>query len=135
MTRNALFLTGLAAAVAIGCGGGGNPVDIPGEPEIPGCTDIAGLNFSRSANTDDGSCTYDSERFYHLTEYELSVDPQAREVGLLLQVKDAGGRGVPGLTEADFVVAENGRKVGVESDLTVSTSAIPFTIPTVPSST
>ena len=32
-----LFLTGLAAAIAIGCGGGGkNPVDIPDEPEIRG---------------------------------------------------------------------------------------------------
>ncbi len=132
MTRRVLSLTGLAAALAIGCGGGGkNPVDIPEEPEIPGCTDIAGINYSRSANSDDGSCDYDSERFYYLTEYELSVDPQAREVGLLLQVKDDGGRGVPGLGEADFVVAENGRKVGVESDLTVSTTAIPFTIPTV----
>ena len=130
MRRQALFL---AAAAAIGCGGGDgrNPVIVPDEPEIEGCTDIAGTNFSRSANTDDGSCTYDPQRFYHLTEYELSVDPGAREVRVLLQVRNEVGRGVAGLTEADFVVAENGRKVGVESNVTVSTSAIPFTIPTV----
>ncbi len=134
MRRRVLFLMGLAAAAATGCGGGGggnNPVLVPDEPEIEGCTDMAGTNFSRSANTDDGSCTYDPDRFYHLTEFELSVDPQAREVRLLLQVKDDEGHGVAGLGEADFVVAENGRKVGLESNVTVSTSAIPFTIPTV----
>ena len=132
MRRQTLFLAGLAAAAAIGCGGGGkNPIVVPDEPEIEGCTDMAGTNFSRSANIDDGSCAYDPERFYYLTEYELSVAPEAREVRVLLQVKDDDGRGVPGLTEADFVVAENGRKVGVESNVTVSTSAIPYTIPTV----
>ena len=132
MRRQALFLACLAVAAAIGCGGGGKSrVVVPEEPEIEGCTDMAGTNFSRSANTDDGSCTYDPDRFYTLTEYELSVDPDAREVRVLLQVKDGEGRGVAGLTEADFVVAENGRKVGVESNVTVSTSAIPFTIPTV----
>ena len=132
MRRQTLFLAGLAAAAAIGCGGGGkNPIVVPDEPEIEGCTDMAGTNFSRSANLDDGSCAYDPDRFYYLTEYELSVDPDAREVRVLLQVKDDEGRGVPGLTEADFVVAENGRKVGVESNVTVSTSAIPYTIPTV----
>lgn len=130
MRRTALILAGLAAA--IGCGGGGNnPVVVPDEPEIMGCTDIAGTNFSRSANTDDGSCAYDAERFYFLTEHELSVDPTAREVRVLLQVKDAEGRGVAGLAEADFVVAENDRKVGVESNVAVSTSAIPYKIPTV----
>ena len=133
MRRQVLFPMALAAAAAIGCGGGGgnNPVLVPDEPEIEGCTDMAGTNFSRSANTDDGSCTYDPGRFYFLTELDISVDPQAREVRVLLQVKDDDGHGVAGLGEADFVVAENGRKVGVESNVTVSTSAIPFTIPTV----
>ena len=131
MRRPVLFLIGLAAAG--GCGGGDdkNPLRVPDEPAIEGCTDIAGTNFSRSANTDDGSCVYDPGRFYSVTELDISVDPAAREVRVLLQVKDGEGRGVSGLTEADFVAAENGRKVGVESNITVSTSAIPFTIPTV----
>ena len=57
----ALVLALLATAVAVGsgCGGDGegNPIRVPDQPEIAGCTDIAARDFSRSANKDDGTCT------------------------------------------------------------------------------
>ena len=123
----------MVSFVCAGCtgGGGDNPVRVPDQPEIAGCTDIAGRNFSRSANKDDGSCAYDDDRFFVMTDFGVSVDAVGREVQLLMQVMNEEGRGVPGLLPEDFVVAENGRKIGVESNATINSEEIPFSIPTV----
>lgn len=126
------ILTLLCLSFAAGCStGNDNPVRVPDQPEIAGCTDIAGLNFERSANKNDGSCLYDETRFFAMQNYGVTVDPPERQVQVLLQVMDADGRGVANLPATDFVVAENGRKIGVESSATVSAETIPFTIPTV----
>ena len=131
----ALLLTLLSIGVIAGIGcdsqSDDNPISVPDQPEIGGCTDIAGLNFSRSANKDDGSCTYDEERVLAMTSYGVEVDPTARQVRVLMQVKNESGRGVGGLLPEDFVVAENGRKIGVESNATISAETIPFSIPIV----
>lgn len=126
----ALLLSGV---VGVGCGSSGddNPVRVPDQPEIAGCTDIAGRNFTRSANKDDGTCVYDADRFLVLENFGVTVDASIRQVQLLLQATDGDGRGAGGLPPEDFVVAENGRKIGVESTATVSAETIPFTIPTV----
>ena len=119
--------------VATGCTGSGddNPISVPDQPGIAGCTDIAGRNFARSANKDDGSCTYDDDRILAMTSFGVEVDPVARQVRVLMQVKNEEGRGVGGLQPEDFVIAENGRKIGVESNATISAETIPFSIPTV----
>ena len=110
--------------VATGCTGSGdeNPISVPDQPEVAGCTDIAGRNFARGANKDDGSCTYDDDRILALTSFGVEVDPVARQVRVLMQVKNEEGRGVGGLQPEDFVIAENGRKIGVESNATMSQS-------------
>ncbi|MEE2657759.1 MAG: VWA domain-containing protein [Candidatus Latescibacterota bacterium] len=132
MSKTLLPLFAIAIATA-GCDSGSNenPVKVPNQPEIAGCTDIAGTNYSRRANKDDGSCTYIDDRFYHMTDFGVSVDPATRQVRMLMQVTSEGGRGVPGLNPEDFAVAENGRKIGVESDASISAETIPFSIPTV----
>ncbi|MDA0336418.1 MAG: VWA domain-containing protein [bacterium] len=131
----ALVLALLATAVAVGsgCGGDGegNPIRVPDQPEIAGCTDIAARDFSRSANKDDGTCTYDEDKFYVMTSFGVSVDPLARQVRVLMQVQNDAGRGVGTLLPEDFVMAENGRKIGVESNATINSETIPFEIPTV----
>lgn len=126
----ALLTAGLAVA---GCDSGGddNPVRVPDQPEIAGCTDIAGRNFTRSANKDDGSCTYDDDRFFLMENFGIDLAPEVRQVQVLMQVQTEAGRGVPGLLPEDFVVAENRRKIGVESSATISAETIPFEIPTV----
>ena len=122
-----------ACLVTMGCGsdGGDKLVNVPDQPDIAGCTDIAGRNFSRSANKDDGSCTYDDDRYFSMENFGLAVDATARQVRVLIQVMNEIGRGVPGLLQEDFVVAENGRKIGVESNATIDAETIPFLIPTV----
>ena len=122
-----------ACIVAMSCGSdsGNNLVNVPDQPEIAGCTDIAGRNFSRSANRDDGSCAYDEDRYFSMESFGVAVDAVAREVRVLIQVMNEVGRGVPGLQQQDFVVAENGRKIGVESNATINAETIPFSIPTV----
>jgi VWFA-related protein len=128
-----LVLLMVGGIVGTGCNGGSddNPIRVPDEPEIAGCTDIASREFSRSANKDDGSCTYDEDRSLVMSSFGVSVDAAAREVRVLMQVQNEEGRGVGGLPVDDFVVAENGRKIGVESNATISAETIPFEIPTV----
>ena len=123
----------LACLVAIGCTNKGdvNPVNVPDQPEVAGCTDIAGRNFSRSANKDDGSCAYDQDRFFTMQNFGVEVDPAAREIRVLMQVTGETDRGVTGLLQEDFVVAENGRKIGIESSASVNAEIIPFSMPTV----
>jgi hypothetical protein len=135
MNIKATVLVLLTAAVVAGagCNAGSddNPIRVPDEPEIAGCTDIASREFSRSANKDDGSCTYDEDRALVMSSFGVSVEPAIREVRVLMQVQNEVGRGVGGLPVEDFVVAENGRKIGVESNATISAETIPFEIPTV----
>ena len=119
------------AAVACTSSSDDNPIRVPDQPEIAGCTDIASRDFSRSANKDDGSCTYDEDRSYVMSNFGVFVDPAVRQVRVLMQVQNEAGRGVGGLIPADFVIAENGRKIGVESLATISAEIIPFEIPTV----
>ncbi len=103
--------------------------------EVKGCTDIAGLNFSRQANKDDGSCQYDSSRNYVMESFEVDVDATQRQVKILLQVKNEDGQGVVGLlqesSQQDFAIAENDRLVGAEAGVKIEADAIPFSIPTV----
>jgi len=118
-------------AVACTSSSDDNPIRVPDQPEIAGCTDIASRGFSRSANKDDGSCTYDEDRSFVMRNFGVFVDPTVRQVRVLMQVQNEEGRGVGGLLPGDFVVAENGRKIGVESNATISAETIPFEIPTV----
>jgi VWFA-related protein len=135
MTMRSLVLALLSiGVVGIGCSSGGddnNPVRIPEEPVIAGCTDIASRDFARSANEDDGSCSYDDDRSFVMRSFGVDLEPAARQVRVLMQVQNDAGRGVGGLLPTDFVVAENGRKIGVESNATISAEVIPFEIPTV----
>ena len=129
-------LTSVALLTALATGSCGtdkedNLVNVPEQPEVAGCSDIAATNFSRSANSDDGSCSYDPDRFFSMTSYGVEVESASRKVTVLMQVMDESGRGAPGLQEGDFVVAENGRKIGVESNATINAETIPFSIPTV----
>jgi Mg-chelatase subunit ChlD len=129
----ALALLSIVVAIAIGCDSqkAENPISVPDQPDIAGCTDISGRNFSRSANQDDGSCTYDADRFLVMNNFGVSVEPTERQVRVLMQVQTEAGRGLGGLLPEDFVMAENGRKIGVESNATISSETIPFSIPTV----
>lgn len=123
------------AAIVVGllwsCGNDDNPVRPADGPQVLGCTDIAATNFARSATQDNGSCRYDREKDFTMHHFGVDVDPDTRTVRILVQVRDEDGRGVAGLSAADFVIAENGRKTGVEANLTLDTEALDFTVPTV----
>lgn len=123
--RNAAIALPLLASFAA-CGSDG-----PTEPEVTGCTDIAALNYTRDANQDDGSCTYSAETFLTLSNLDEGVDASQRQVNVLFQVRDADGRGVEGLTNSSFRIAENGRLVGVEARPEFSAREIPFSVLTV----
>jgi len=115
-----------------GCGSDGDKRIIPpDEPEIPGCTDIGALNFLRSATVDDQSCAYDTGRVYEIEFFDVGVEAGTRQVKILIQVKGEDGQGVPGLSSVDFVIAENGRKLGTEANLSIDPGSTPNVIPTV----
>ena len=122
----------LCLAVMAGCGGDGDKRIIPPDaPEIPGCTDIGATNFQRSATLDDESCAYDTSRVYDIEFFDVGADPTTRQVKILIQVREKENRGVPGLSAADFVISENGRKLGTEANLSTDTGTTPNVIPTV----
>ncbi|GEM_PF-1394525 len=127
----ATVLIGATAVFIYACGDDDNPVGLPDELQVNGCTDIAATNFSRSATHDNGSCRYDRDKFHSMQLFGVDVDPENRTVRILLQVRDEDGRGVAGLTASDFVIAENDRKTGVEADLQLDTESLDFTVPTV----
>jgi Mg-chelatase subunit ChlD len=127
----ATAVAGIVAILLYSCGDDANPVGLPDELQVQGCTDIAATNFSRSATQDNGSCRYDRDKLYAMQLFGVDVDPDIRTVRILLQVRDEDGRGVAGLTASDFVVAENGRKTGVEADLQLDTESLDFTVRTV----
>ena len=124
-------LIGATAVFIYACGDDDNPVGLPDELQVNGCTDIADTNFSRSATHDNGSCRYDRDKFHSMQLFGVDVDPENRTVRILLQVRDEDGRGVAGLTASDFVIAENDRKTGVEADLQLDPESLDFTVPTV----
>ena len=122
----------LCVVVMTGCGGGPDKRIIPpDEPEIAGCTDIGALNFQRSATLDDESCAYDTSRVYEIEFFDVGANPATRLVKILIQVIGEEGRGVPGLSPADFVISENGRKLGTEANLSIDPGWTPNVIPTV----
>ena len=116
-----------ALVMATACGDDDGGINAPDEPDIPGCTDIAALNFERSATMDDDSCEFDPSKVFQLESFDIGVDADTRQVRVLMQVRDAQGRGAPGLSASDFVIAENGRKIGSEADLRIDpgSTAIP----------
>ena len=129
--RRIATLVAISCVLWSGCGDDDNPVGIPDELQVQGCTDIAATNFSRSATQDNGSCRYDRDKHWTMQSFGVDVDPDTRTVRILLQVTDEDGRGVAGLDSASFVVAENGRKTGVEAGHRLDTDALDFTVPTV----
>ena len=139
----ATAVAGIVATLLYSCGNddNNNPVGSLDElqVQVQGCTDIAATNFIRSATQDNGSCHYDRDKLYAMQLFGVDVDLDIRTVRILLQVREPrcqcdrktaplDGRGVAGLTTADFVVAENGRKTGVEADLQLDTESLDFTV-------
>ncbi|MFT4759437.1 MAG: hypothetical protein ACI9XO_004433 [Paraglaciecola sp.] len=78
---------------------------------------------------DDSPVSTDS--FYRLNAFETGVNPNFRQVSILFQVKDYDGNGVPGLTEEDFIVTENGGRIDSEANLKIDPDSIPFALKTV----
>ncbi len=73
----------------------------------------------------------DLSNFYRLKPYEVGVLPESRTVQVLFQATDYYDKGVPTLTEADFIVTENNGNIDSEADLRVGRSTIPFSLRTV----
>ncbi len=72
-----------------------------------------------------------TDSFYRLNAFETGVNPNFRQVSILFQVKDYDGNGVPGLTEEDFIVTENGGRIDSEANLKIDPDSIPFALKTV----
>jgi len=124
-------LVAVVVSLLLSCGSDDNPVGLPDELQVQGCTDIAATNFNRSATQDNSSCRYDRDKFFTMEHFGLDLDPDSRTIRVLLQVTDEDGRGVAGLSAADFVIAENARKTGTEADLQLDTESLDFAVPTV----
>jgi len=84
-----------------------------------------------SCNRDDNDSIVNKDDFYRLNAFETGVSPQQRLVSILFQVTDYQNNGVPGLTEQDFIVTENGGRIDSEANLKISPDSIPFRLSTV----
>ena len=79
----------------------------------------------------DRNSPVNNDNFYRLNAFETGVNPDMRQVRILFQVTDYDRNGVPGLTESDFIVTENGGRIDSEANLKIDPDSIPFALKTV----
>ena len=69
--------------------------------------------------------------FFRLETFEVDVTPKERLVKILFQVSDYDGKGVGSITEDDLDVYENGGRIDLEGDLTITRDSTPYHLKTV----
>ena len=85
------------------------------------------LAFITSCKKNESKAKYD----YQMTEYDVQVKPNDRQVSILFQVIDANGVGVDKLVENNFNVLENNEPVSSEAGIRIDPSLIPSKLRTV----
>ncbi|MEM9824858.1 MAG: VWA domain-containing protein, partial [Bacteroidota bacterium] len=73
----------------------------------------------------------DPQNFYRLNAFEVDVTPKFRQVKILFQATDFSHNGISDITEDDLDVFENGNRIDLEGDLTITRDSTPFNLQTV----
>lgn len=71
------------------------------------------------------------KNFYRLNTFEVDVTPKFRQVKILFQATDFDNNGISTITEDVLNVYENGNRIDLEGDLTITRDSTPFNLQTV----